>query len=78
MEKPISFYVEQIKNAKTKEELHEISYISFRDDDGCTVFNKKTDVIDALCILREVELGIMPNDPKEVAKLRKLVKSYKD
>ena len=78
MEKPMSFYADQVKQANTKEELNAISYKAFRDDDGCTVDNKKMNVIINLCILREVELGLLPNDSKWVAKLRKTVKSYKD
>ena len=63
---PMAYYRKQIDQANTKEELRQISYNAFRDDDQCLVGNRKMNRIDALCILREVQLGLLRLNPQEM------------
>ena len=58
MNKPMRLYEAEIRNATTKAELSNISYMALRDDEECTVFSKKYDRIIALCVMREIELGL--------------------
>ena len=74
---PIAYYKKKIAEAQTKEELRQISYLALRDDDECMVFSRKMERIDALCLLREAELGLLPNDPEMIATYRKVAKTGK-
>lgn len=49
-------YLEQIKQAKTKDELHAISY-NFLKNEDVTITSKETNLIDGLCVFKEMELA---------------------
>ncbi len=67
----------QIAVATTKDELGKISYAAFTQDLD-KIFNGKLAArVDALCMLREVELGFLPNDPGMIKKLKDRVRTGK-
>ena len=70
MSNTIANYKSLIEKATTKEELGKISYAAFLSDPGDLWHGKLANQVDALCILREIELGLLPNEPQAVAKLR--------
>ena len=49
-------YIEQIKNAKTKEELKQISY-DFMKNEPYKIMSKESNLIDGLCIYKECLLN---------------------
>lgn len=67
----------QIAAATTKEELHKICYAAFMEDTSPLCKNILSNRVDAMCMLREVELGFLPNSPKYVAALKRQVKTGK-
>lgn len=68
-------YIEQIKNAKTKEELKQISYEFFKNE-KYQVTSKQSNLIDGLCIYKECLLdNANESDLKQCAKVLKLPKS---
>lgn len=75
--KPVSYYAEQIRHAKSKQELEQISYRAFRDDPQCMANNPKMNRITAMCVLREVDLGYLPREPKSVSMYRRIAKTGK-
>jgi len=71
----LDFFKAQIDSAKTKDELRRISYAAFMEDSAPITRSTLANRVDALCMLREVELGFLPNSPKYVAALKKQVKT---
>lgn len=67
--KTIEDYKQEIKKAKTKEELHQISYEAFIADSKCTLDVMVKEIggkarslsgkVTKLCIKRETELGLI-------------------
>ena len=73
----VNYYKPMIAAATTKEELHKISYAAFMEDTSPLCKNILSNRVDAMCMLREVELGFLPNSPKYVAALKRQVKTGK-
>ena len=68
-------YIEQIKNAKTKEELHQISY-NFTLNEKCTILSKEQNLIDGLCVFKELLLdGADKNTLNQCSKSLRLPKN---
>lgn len=67
-------YIEKIKNAKTKEELHQISY-DFLKNTEYTIFSKENTLIDHLCVYKECLLeNASKKDLEDCIKVFKLPK----
>ena len=73
----VAYYKPIIAAAKTKDELRRISYAAFMEDSAPITKSNLANRVDALCMLREVELGFLPNSPKYVAALKRQVKTGK-
>lgn len=73
----VNYYKSMIAAATTKEELSKISYAAFIEDSSPLYKNTMSNRVDALCMLREVELGFLPDDPKYVEALKRQVKTGK-
>lgn len=71
----LDFFKAQIASAKTKDELRRISYAAFMEDSAPITKSNLANRVDALCMLREVELGFLPYSPRYVAALKKQVKT---
>ena len=78
MSNTIANYKSLIEKATTKEELGKISYAAFLADPGNLWHGKLANQVDALCILREIELGLLPSEPRAIAMLRKQAKTGKE
>lgn len=69
-------YIKRIKDAKTKDELHQISY-EFLRDTNVQALSKETDLIDGLCVYKECELdGASTQELNLCIKSLKLPKKY--
>ena len=71
VEHSVAYYKPLIAAATTKEELNKISYAAFMEDSAPICKSVLSNRVDALCMLREVELGFLPNSPRYVAALKK-------
>ena len=76
MNKEIELYIERIKNAKTKDNLKQISY-DFTKNTSYQIMSKECDLIDHLCVYKECLLddNMSKKDLSECIKVFKLPKS---
>lgn len=73
----VDYYKPMIAAATTKEELSKISYQAFMEDSAPISRSALSNRVDALCMLREVELGLLPNSPKYIEALKRQYKTGK-